>query len=217
MLGFIGGTGPEGKGLALRFAISGLSVFIGSREKQRGAEAAEEIRSQFTEIGSDIVAGGTNEEAAIASDISVICTPYAGHKATLKNLKHDLKGKIVVDVVAPLSFKKGSISAITVEEGSAAEQAQLLLPDSLVVGAFQNASAEDLLIPSRDLECDVIVCSNDQSAKEQVMLLGERIPGVRSIDGGNLHNAKYVEQLTALLININKIYNAHSSIKIVGI
>ena len=211
MLGFIGGTGPEGKGLALRFAISGLSVFIGSRERQRGAEAAEEIRSQFTEIGSGIVAGGTNEEAAIASDISVICTPYAGHKATLENLKHDLKGKIVVDVVAPLSFKKGSISAITVEEGSAAEQAQLLLPDSLVVGAFQNASAEDLLIPSRDLECD------DQSAKEQVMLLGERIPGVRSIDGGNLHNAKYVEQLTALLININKIYNAHSSIKIVGI
>ena len=65
MLGFIGGTGPEGKGLALRFAISGLSVFIGSREKQRGAEAAEEIRSQFTEIGSDMVAGGTNEEAAI--------------------------------------------------------------------------------------------------------------------------------------------------------
>ena len=217
MLGFIGGTGPEGKGLALRFAISGLSVFIGSREKQRGAQAAEEIRSQFTEIGSDMVAGGTNEEAAIASDISVICTPYAGHKATLENLKHDLKGKIVVDVVAPLSFKKGYVSAITVEEGSAAEQAQLLLPDSLVVGAFQNASAEDLLIPSQDLECDVIVCSNDQSAKEQVMLLGERIPGVRSIDGGNLQNARYVEQLTALLININKIYNAHSSIRIVGI
>jgi len=135
----------------------------------------------------------------------------------LETLKHDLKGKIVVDVVAPLSFKKGSVSAITVEEGSAAEQAQLLLPDSLVVGAFQNASAEDLLIPSQDLECDVIVCSNDQSAKEQVMLLGERIPGVRSIDGGNLQNARYVEQLTALLININKIYNAHSSIKIVGI
>ena len=122
-----------------------------------------------------------------------------------------------MDVVAPLSFKKGSVSAITVEEGSAAEQAQLFLPDSLVVGAFQNASAEDLLIPSQDLECDVIVCSNDQSAKEQVMLLGERIPGVRSIDGGNLQNARYVEQLTALLININKIYNAHSSIRIVGI
>lgn len=217
MLGFIGGTGPEGKGLALRFAISGLNVFIGSREKQRGIEAAKEICSQFTEIGSDMVVGGTNEEAAIASDIAVICTPYAGHKATLENLKHDLKGKIVVDVVAPLSFKKGSVSAINVGEGSAAEQAQLLLPDSSIVGAFQNASAEDLLLPSQDMECDVIVCSNDQSSKEQIMLLGERIPGVRSIDGGNLQNSKYVEQLTALLININKIYKAHSSIKIVGI
>ena len=217
MLGFIGGTGPEGKGLALRFAISGIEVFIGSREKQRGIEAAENLVSKYSEIDSTLVKGGTNEKAASDCEIAVICTPYAGHKGTLENLKQNLAGKIVVDVVAPLSFQKGSISAIEVEDGSAAEEAQLLLPESNIVGAFQNVSAEDLLIPSKQVTCDVIVCSNNQTAKEQVMLLGERIPGIRSLDGGNLENSKYVEQLTALLININKIYKSHSSIKIVGI
>ena len=217
MLGFIGGTGPEGKGLALRFAISGMEVFIGSRQKQRGVEAAEDLVSKFDEIDSSLIKGGTNESAASDCEIAVICTPYAGHKNTLEDLKQNLLGKIVVDVVAPLSFQKGSIHAIDVEEGSAAQEAQLILPESNVVGAFQNVSAEDLLIPSKQVNCDVIVCSNNQSAKEQVMLLGERIPGIRSVDGGNLENAKYVEQLTALLININKIYKSHSSVKIVGI
>ena len=217
MLGFIGGTGPEGKGLALRFAISGINVFIGSRQEQRGIEAAEDLISKFDEVDGNLVKGGTNKRAASDCEIAVICTPYAGHRETLEDLKQKLIGKTVVDVVAPLSFQKGSVSAIDVEEGSAAQEAQLILPESNVVGAFQNVSAEDLLIPRKQITCDVIVCSNDQSAKEQVMLLGERIPGIRSVDGGNLENAKYVEQLTALLININKIYKSHSSVKIVGI
>ena len=217
MLGFIGGTGPEGKGLALRFAISCINVFIGSRQEQRGVEAAEDLISKFDEIDDSLVKGGTNVSAASDCEIAVICTPYAGHRETLEDLKQKLIGKTVVDVVAPLSFQKGSITAIEVEEGSAAQEAQLLLPESNVVGAFQNVSAEALIMPSKQVTCDVIVCSNDQSAKEQVMLLGERIPGIRSVDGGNLENAKYVEQLTALLININKIYKSHSSVKIVGI
>ncbi len=217
MLGFIGGTGPEGKGLALRFAISGMEVFIGSRENQRGVEAVEDLVSTFDEIDRNLIKGGTNDRAASDCEIAVICTPYAGHKSTLEDLKQNLIGKTVIDVVAPLSFQKGSISAIDVKEGSAAQEAQLILPESTVVGAFQNVSAEDLLIPSKQVTCDVIVCSNSQLAKEQVMLLGERIPGIRSVDGGNLENAKYVEQLTALLININKIYKSHSSVKIVGI
>ena len=217
MLGFIGGTGPEGKGLALRFAIDGIDVFIGSRHEQRGIEAAEDLISKFDEVDENLVKGGTNKRAASDCEIAVICTPYAGHRETLEDLKQKLIGKTVVDVVAPLSFQKGSVSAIDVEEGSAAQEAQLILPESNVVGAFQNVSAEDLLIPRKQITCDVIDCSNDQSAKEQVMLLGERIPGIRSVDGGNLENAKYVEQLTALLININKIYKSHSSVKIVGI
>ncbi|MBS21789.1 MAG: NADPH-dependent F420 reductase, partial [Chloroflexi bacterium] len=162
MLGFIGGTGPEGKGLALRFAISGINVFIGSRQEQRGIEAAEDLISRFDEISADRVKGGTNERAASDCEVAVICTPYSGHRETLKSLKQNLTGKTVVDVVAPLSFQKGSISAIDVEEGSAAEEAQLLLPDANVVGAFQNVSAEDLLTPSKQVTCDVIVCANDQ-------------------------------------------------------
>jgi len=217
MLGFIGGTGAEGRGLALRFAMTGLSTFIGSREPERGLEAAENLLSQYDGLDANLIRGGTNEEAAGECEIAIICTPYAGHKSTLLGLKEALKGKIVVDVVAPLSFQKGSISAINVEEGSAAQQAQILMPDSKVVGAFQNISAEDLLIPNKEIPCDVIVCSDNQSAKERIMVLGEHIPGVRSLDGGNLENARYVEQLTALLININRIYKTHSSIKIMGI
>ncbi|MDC0035568.1 NADPH-dependent F420 reductase [Chloroflexi bacterium] len=217
MLGFIGGTGPEGRGLALRFAMSGLSTFIGSREKERGVEAAENLLSQYHGLKNRLVKGGTNKEAASDCEIAIICTPYAGHKSTLGELGQYLEGKTVVDVVAPLSFHKGSISAIDVEEGSAAQEAQLLLPKSSVVGAFQNISAEDLLIPAKEVKCDVIVCSNNEAAKEQIMNLGERIQGVRSVDGGDLKNAKYVEQLTALLININRIYKTHSSVKIMGI
>ena len=115
MLGFIGGTGPEGKGLALRFAISGINVFIGSRQEQRGVEAAEDLISKFDEIDGSLVKGGTNVSAASDCEIAVICTPYAGHRETLEDLKQKLIGKTVVDVVAPLSFQKGSITAIEVE------------------------------------------------------------------------------------------------------
>ena len=152
MLGFIGGTGAEGRGLALRFAMTGLSTFIGSREPERGLEAAENLLSQYDGLDANLIRGGANEEAAGECEIAIICTPYAGHKSTLLGLKEALKGKIVVDVVAPLSFQKGSISAINVEEGSAAQQAQILMPDSKVVGAFQNISAEDLLIPNKEIQ-----------------------------------------------------------------
>lgn len=214
MIGFIGGTGPEGKGLALRFAMAGERVAIGSRDAQRAQDAAHEVGE--LQVGLSVT-GGLNEQVADESDIVVIAVPYSGHRPTLESLGNRLDGKLVVDVVAPLRFSRGVASAVEVEEGSAAQQAQILLPNSKVVGAFHNLSAEDLMRPNVAIVSDVIVCADDKEAKTRVMELAESINAVRAVDGGGLQNSRYVEELTALLININRIYKAHSTIKIVGI
>ncbi len=214
MIGFIGGTGPEGKGLSLRFAMAGEAVAIGSRDAQRAQHAADEVEALKEGLR---VTGGLNDEVATESDIVFIAVPYSGHRPTLESLRDRMEGKLVVDVVAPLRFSRGVASAVEVEEGSAAQQAQILLPNSTVVGAFHNLSAEDLLQPDVAIESDVIVCADDKDAKANVMKLAETINAVRAVDGGGLQNSRYVEELTALLININRIYKAHSTIKIVGI
>ncbi len=214
MIGFIGGTGPEGKGLALRFAMAGERVAIGSRDAQRARDAADEVGELQDGLS---VSGGLNEQVAEDSDIVFIAVPYSGHRPTLESLRDRLEGKLVVDVVAPLRFSRGVASAVEVEEGSAAQQAQILLPNSTVVGAFHNLSAEDLMQPNVDIVSDVVVCADDKKAKSRIMHLAETISAVRAVDGGGLQNSRYVEELTALLININRIYKAHSTIKIVGI
>ncbi|MCI0438566.1 MAG: NADPH-dependent F420 reductase [Chloroflexi bacterium] len=214
MLGFIGGTGPEGKGLALRLALAGEQVVIGSRDEGRAREAADSL-SEHLPPGA--ARGALNRDVAKESDVVFVVVPYAAQKDTLWALKDELAGKIVVDVVAPLEFVKGRASAVRVEEGSAALQAQAILPDSRIVAAFQTISARDLLEPGKPLDTDVIVCADDEDAKAAVMRLAETISGVRAVNGGGLENARYVEDFTALLLNINRIYKARSKIKIVGI
>ena len=216
MISIIGGTGPEGKGLGLRLAMAGEKVFIGSREEPKGQEVAQQIK-EIEGVRNITVEGGSNLNAAKMGDIIIISTPYSGHKQTLMDYASLLKDKIIIDVVVPLSFSRGKISTLPILEGSVAEEAQEILKESSVVGAFHNVSAEDLLIPNKKMDCDVIVCSNNQDSKKTVIQLTEKILGLRGIDGGGLHNSKYVEDFTALLININKIYKTHSSIKISGI
>ena len=214
MIGFIGGTGPEGRGLALRFALAGERVLLGSRSEERAKQAVESISEH---VPPDSIQGVLNSQAAKEADVVLITIPFDGQRDTLEALRGELAGKIVIDVIAPLAFSRGKARAILVEEGSAALQAQSLLPESKLVGAFQNVSAEDLLIPDKVVDCDVVVCSDDTEAKKLVMELAEKIKGVRAVDGGDLENARYVEDLTALLLNINRIYKGHSTIKIVGI
>ena len=214
MIGFIGGTGPEGRGLALRFAMAGGEVAVGSRDAARARAAAESVKALADGLS---VIGGLNDEVAERADTVFIAVPYAGHRATLESLRERLDGKTVVDVVAPIAFERGAARAVAVEEGSAAEQARKCLPNSRVVGAFHNLSAEELLKPDALIDADVVVCADDAGAKSAVMNLAETIEGVRAVDGGALANSRYVEELTALLININRIYKAHSTIKIAGI
>ena len=214
MIGFVGGTGPDGMGLALRFAMAGNPVLIGSRNARRARDAADSVTALADGLR---VAGALNEEVCIESDVVFVTVPYAGHQPTLESNRYRLQEKVVVDVVVPLEFGRGGARAIEVPEGSAAQQAQTILPESKVVGAFHNVSADELLKPETRVDSDVIVCSDDTEAKSQIMKLAEVIDGVRAVDGGGLHNSRYVEQFTAMLININRIYKAHSTIKIVGI
>jgi len=213
-LGFIGGTGPEGRGLALRFALAGENVLIGSRDAERANQAAQSVAELAPE---GFISGRLNQDVAREADLLLVAVPYASHKETLASLRRELAGKVVVDLVAPLAFNKGWAEAIRVDEGSAALQAQAILTESTVVAAFQTISAQDLLVPDRTIDSDVVVCADDKEAKDTAMRLAETIQGVRAIDGGGLVNARYVEDFTALLININRIYKAHSTIKIAGI
>ncbi|MDA1349567.1 MAG: NAD(P)-binding domain-containing protein, partial [Chloroflexi bacterium] len=144
MLGFIGGTGPEGRGLALRLALAGEAVFLGSRDPDRAAGAAKTIVDHEP---SGSVTSGSNLEAAERADVVFVMVPFASHSTVLEGLAGQLDGKTVVDVVVPMEFRKGRASLVEVSEGSAAQQAQALLPNSSVVGAFHSVSAVDLLVP----------------------------------------------------------------------
>ena len=213
MLAILGGTGPEGKGLALRLAMAGEEVLIGSRDATRASDAAEALKELAPNLK---VTGDVNDVAAQQGDVVFLTVPYEGQASLLQQVAPALTGKIVVNVVAPMVFNRGRARAIPVEDGSAAEESQKILPESQVVAALQNLSAEDLMQPDLTMESDVVVCSDHREAKEQVMAMVQRIPELRAIDGGALEYARYVEQLTALLVNINRIYRCHSTIKIVG-
>ena len=210
----IGGTGPEGNGLALRFALAGEEVLIGSRDERRAAEAAAELSPLAAGCS---IGAGLNEDIAACSDIVFIVVPYSGHKTTLEALREHLEGKIVVDVVVPMEFRKGVARAVPVPEGSAALQAKAVLPESIIAAAFQTISARDLMDTDHPVDSDVVVCGQSREARETVMALAEKVPGVRSVDGGGLSNAGYVENLTPLLVNINRRYKGRLAIKIVGI
>ena len=215
MLAFLGGTGPEGKGLALRLAMAGESVVIGSRDAGRAQEAADELLALAP---GKAISGAVNEAAAAQSDVVFLTMPYNGMSPTIAGVGDALAGKTLVTVIAPMRFERG-VGAVAEEApaGSAAQEAQAAAPDSKVVAAFQNVSAEELLKPDATLDEDVVICSDDAEAKQVVIDLTRKIPNLRPVDAGALYNAKYVEQITPLLVNINRIYRTHSGIRITGV
>ena len=213
-IGFIGGTGPEGRGLAYRFALAGHEVVIGSRTPERGREAAKKVADR---AGSASVTGGENAVAARQAELMVLTVPFAAQADTLPPLREACQGKIVVSTAVPMQFDGGSPSMPVVPEGSAAEQAQALLPGARVVGAFQNLGAAKLWEGDGSLDQDVIVCGDDADAKREVTALAEQIRGVRVVDGGPLASSRYVEGITALLVNINRRYKTLAGVRIVGV
>jgi 8-hydroxy-5-deazaflavin:NADPH oxidoreductase len=211
-IGFIGGTGPEGRGLAARFAIAGLEVVIGSRSVERGEDAAKAVLA----LGGGSVHGGSNHDAARA-EIVVVTLPYAGQAETLDALRDQIGGRIVISTVVPMRFQGRKVEMLAPAAGSAAQEAQELLPDARVVAAFQNMAAHKLLDVDNPLEGDVIVCSDDTEALQKVISLARRLPNLRGIDGGPLACSRYVEGITTLLVYINRNYKTETHVRILGI
>lgn len=212
--GIIGGTGPEGQGIALRLSKVGLKVSIGSRDLSKAKSVAYKLSNSIPPIQ---IGYGTNSYICEISDILFLTIPYIAQKSVLEDLANLLTNKIIINVVAPIEFKGGKFSSIHVREGSAAKQTQILLTKSKVVSAFQTISAKHLLEIDSEIKSDVIVCSNFEDSKTFVMNLISRIPALKPIDGGDIDNSVYVENFTALLLNINKKYKVLSSVKILGL
>ncbi|HYL13108.1 MAG TPA: NADPH-dependent F420 reductase [Terriglobales bacterium] len=218
-IAILGGTGPAGLGLAWRWTKAGETVIIGSRDAKRAQEAAAKIAAK---VGPNArITGQENSAACAGADVCVLTVPFDGQAKLLKQLKNALKpGSVLIDATVPLAATVGGrpTRVLGVWQGSAAQQSAELVPKGVAVAAaFHNISAE-LLNGGGAVDCDVIVCSDDENARTVASELARKIPGVRAVDGGKLENARIVEQITALLIGLNIRYEAHGTgIRITGL
>ena len=215
-VGIIGGTGPQGQGLAMRFAVAGVPIFIGSREKNKSEEIVAEINKKIPS-GSALIEGGTNQEAINRStEIIIFAVPWEAHNYLLNDLKNQIGKKTLVDIVVPLS-KNDPKKVSMPPEGSATEAAQSILgKETPVVGALHNVSATTLQNLDWKINCDVLVCGNNLNARKQVMSLIEKI-GVTAYNAGDAESARCIEALTSILIRINiskMVPFSHAGIKI---
>ncbi|MFD7895471.1 NADPH-dependent F420 reductase [Streptomyces sp. NPDC059743] len=214
VVGVLGGTGDQGRGLAYRLARAGQKVIIGSRV----AERAESAAAGLVAVGAEGIEGADNAECARRSDVVIVAVPWEGHAKTLEGLKDELAGKLVVDCVNPLGFDKKGAYAITPEEGSAAEQAAALLPESRVTAAFHHLSAVLLQDPDVErIDTDVMVLGEARADTDVVQALAGRIPGMRGVFAGRLRNAHQVESLVANLISVNRRYKAHAGLRVTDV
>jgi NADPH-dependent F420 reductase len=210
VVGVLGGTGEQGRGLAHRLAKAGQRVVVGSRSLERAATAADELGNGVT--------GADNAGCAAQADLVIVAVPYDGHRDLLASLVGELVGKVVVDCVNPLGFDKQGAFALDVEEGSAAQQAAAVLPESRVVGAFHHVSAVLLLDDAvLDVDTDILVVGDDRAATDSVQALANRISGMRGIYAGRLRNARQVEAMTANLISMNRRYKAHAGLRVTDV
>jgi 8-hydroxy-5-deazaflavin:NADPH oxidoreductase len=212
VIGVLGGTGDQGRGLARRLALAGSRVIIGSRDAGRAVAAAASIGRppQLT--------GAANADAARAADVVIAAMPWEGHRELLESLAGVLEGKILIDCVNPLGFDSRGAYPLEVPEGSAAQQAAAVLPGTRVVGAFHHVSAVLLLDPEvAELDLDVLVLGDDRHATDLVQALAGRIAGVRGVYAGRLRNCGQVEALTANLVSVNRRYKAHAGLRITDI
>ena len=215
-IGIIGGTGREGRGLALRWAGAGHEILIGSRDAARAQEKARELAALSGAPGGARITGGSNEEAATAGEVTLLTVPYAAHAETLKGLRVQLAGRILVDITVPLQPPK--VSQVHLPPGSsAALEAQALVdPSTRVVAALHHVSSAHLGEPGHAIDCDVLVCGDDEAARTLVIgLIGDL--GLRGLDAGVLRNAVALEALTPVLLHLNRKYKTNTGLRITGL
>jgi len=214
----IGGTGPQGKGLAYRFARGGHDVVLGSRAAEKAESVAAEVASRLEGVsGAGAVSGADNAGAVAACDVVLLAVPYDGHDELVSSL--DLAGKTVISCVNPLAFDKRGAHGRIINggEGSAAESAQELAPEAVVVGAFHNVSAVLLWGEEEYVDEDVIVVGDSVEAKQVAIELASAVTGRVGVDGGKLRLARQLEPFTAVLISINRKYKTNSGLRITGL
>jgi len=211
----IGGTGPQGKGLAYRWARHGHRVVLGSRSAERADKAAAEITARVPDGG---VTGAANADAAAGADVVVLAVPYDGHDDLVAALAEQLAGKVVISCVNPLGFDKQGPYGLVVPGGSAAETAAALVPSARLVGAFHHVSAVTLWSEEEYLDHeDVLVCGDDADAKAVAIELARAVTSRDGVDAGRLRIARQLEPWTAVLISINKRYKTRSGTAISGL
>jgi hypothetical protein len=218
VIAVLGGTGPEGFGLGLRFAQAGEQVRIGSRDEARARESAAKANAQLAAAGTrQHVEAAENSAAVEGADLVVFAFPYEGVASLVPSLAAKLSGKVVLEVVNPLEMLNGVFRMSAVAAGSAAEEIQGLLPESAVVSGFKNQSATELKDLSHPMRGDVIICGNHDDAKASVAALVRKVRDLRCVDAGALVNARALEAGTALLLNLNRRYKALTSIQLLGL
>ena len=214
----VGGTGALGAGLALRWAKAGAPIVLGSRSAERAEEAAAKLREKVPDAQ---IEGLLNEEAAKRAEIVFLTVPFRAQSENLNNLREAMQpGQILVDCTVPLAAAVSgkATRSLGVWQGSAAQQAQEMVPEGVtVVAALHTVGAPTLADPEAELDEDVLVCGDRKADKARVARLIELIPGLRPVNAGALEMARIVEQLTPLLISVNIRYKAHAGLKLTNL
>jgi len=214
----IGATGALGFGLALRLGAAGVPILCGSRDAGRAREAAGRLAEHVPEGSFE---GGVNDECARRADVVFLCVPFRNQSENLTNLTGALReGQLMVDATVPLAAAVSGRATRTlgVWQGSAAQQAQEMVPDGVrVVSALHTVSAASLAALDQTLDEDVLICGDRRADKREAAGLIETVPGLRCVDAGRLEMSRIVEQLTALMISVNARHRVHAGIRITGL
>lgn len=209
-VGLIGGTGEEGRGLALRWALAGAQVSIGSRTLDRAKTTADELNqvldARSGQSSLQRIGYGENRDVIAGCELALLTVPFAHAASTLETHRQDLRdGSILIDITVPVSFEQGRVRYIELPEGSASEHLKVLLPESIpLVAAFKTEPAHLLAEIDEPLECDSFVASDSKEAKSRVMEAIAFIKGLRAVDAGTLYSARTLERMTVLAIGINR-------------
>jgi len=214
-IGILGGTGPAGRGLAVRAAQAGHSVVLGSRDAGRSHETADSLKSEYPDVQLAI-SGSTNYDAACC-DLVVVATPWDGAVAMVKALAEPLTGRVVVSMVNALMKEGREMLPMYPPRGSMAAQIASALPDSKVAASFHHLPAKEMENLNSDLTADVLVCGDDVDARTATLELINSIDGLRGLDAGSLAQASPIEAFTAVCITLNIRHKAHSTLKLAGL
>ena len=214
-VGILGGTGPAGRGVAVRLAEAGIRVTIGSRDAERAAQVVAELVER-AQVALGVVEGADNAGAA-AAELVVVATPWDSAVPTVRALREPLAGKVVISMVNALVKEGREMLALIPPRGSMAAAVQAALPDSLVAAAFHHLPASEMEKLESGLEADVLVCSDHVEATAATVELIERMKGLRPLDAGSLNQAAAIEAFTAVCITLNIHYKAHSTLRLAGI